>query len=162
GNEPVVVDAGLARCVLAARMAIKVAGDDQPHVVACERLVERDELVGDLTVRARHRLGGAGPDESVPRLDGADAARLQDRGHAARARRAAARTSSGRSGISFSCAPTASQTAFATAPAAPIVPPSPTPLTPCTAEGAGDSRCSSAKAGSPAAVGTRKSMSDAF
>ena len=103
GHEAIRVDPCLAFRVLAARVAEEMPGDDQPHVVARERLVERDERVGDLSVGAGHRLRGARTDEAVPRLDRADPAGLErSAAHARSVRRAASRTISGWRGISFS------------------------------------------------------------
>src|SRR5207248_1346944 len=51
--------------VLAALLAIQVPGEDRADAAAGEPLVQTEERIGDLAVRPRHRLGGAGADQPV-------------------------------------------------------------------------------------------------
>jgi hypothetical protein len=69
GHHAVFVDAHLARCVLASRMAVHVAAEDQANPVSSEILIDCDEFVGDLPGFSGRGLGCARSDESVRDFD---------------------------------------------------------------------------------------------
>ena len=84
-QHAVVVDANLAGRVPAPRMAEHVAGQDQADLVRRERLVDLDEVVGDLSRVCGGRLRRAGANDAIGGGDTPDPARLeQDARHGRR------------------------------------------------------------------------------
>src|SRR5258708_24961030 len=76
-HHAVFVDANLARCVLAPRVAVHVAAEYQADLVSSEILINIDEFVGDLAGFSGCSLRSARSHDSVRDFDRTNATRLK-------------------------------------------------------------------------------------